>query len=66
MANFGESKTLVIHPASTIFLDRDPEAAKLAGAGPGTIRIAVGLEHPDDIINDIEQALYVVTKGEKK
>jgi methionine-gamma-lyase len=56
-ASLGEVKTLVIHPASTSHRQLDPAAMEAAGIGVGTVRIAVGIEHPDDLWADLEQAL---------
>ncbi len=59
LANIGDAKTLVIHPASTTH-QQLTEAEQLAtGVTPDFIRLSVGLEHIDDIIEDIEQALAV-------
>lgn len=56
-ANVGDAKTLIIHPASTTHQQLDETAQKAAGVFPGLLRISVGIEHIDDIINDLEQAL---------
>jgi methionine-gamma-lyase len=55
-ASLGNSKTMVIHPASTSHRMYSDEALAAAGIGEGTVRIAVGLEHPDDIWEDFLQA----------
>jgi methionine-gamma-lyase len=55
--SLGDVKTLVMHPASTSHRQLSDEQLHAAGIGPGTIRIAVGIEHPDDIWTDLEQAL---------
>jgi len=56
-ANLGDAKTIASHPASTTHL-RVPEADRVqVGITDGLVRISVGLEHIDDIINDVEQAL---------
>jgi O-acetylhomoserine (thiol)-lyase len=47
----------VIHPASTTHFRMSDEALRAAGIGPGTIRLSIGLEDPDDLIRDLEQAL---------
>jgi O-acetylhomoserine (thiol)-lyase len=57
LANVADAKSLVIHPATTTHQQLSPEARRAAGAGPETIRLSVGLEDPDDLIADIEQAL---------
>lgn len=57
LANVGDSKSLVIHPASTTHQQLDEAAQKAAGITPGTVRISVGIENVDDLLNDLEQAL---------
>jgi O-acetylhomoserine (thiol)-lyase len=57
LANIGDAKTLVIHPASTTHRQLNEEQQVAAGVGPDMIRLSVGIEHIDDIIADIEQAL---------
>lgn len=55
--SLGDVSTLVMHPASTSHRGLDAAALAAAGIGEATVRIAPGLEHPDDLWNDIEQAL---------
>jgi len=57
LANVGDAKTLVIQPSATTHQQLSEEAQLAAGVYPAQIRISVGLEHIDDIIADIEQAL---------
>lgn len=57
LANIGDAKTLVIHPASTICADYPAEDKALMGVTEDMIRVSVGIENPDDIINDFRQAL---------
>ncbi len=57
LANVGDAKTLVIHPASTTHLQVDAEHLKAAGVGEDMIRLSVGLEDPGDIIDDLAGAL---------
>lgn len=57
VANVGDAKTLVIHPASTTHQQLSKEEQKSSGVLPEGIRVSVGIEHIDDIINDFEQAL---------
>ncbi|WP_093335263.1 homocysteine synthase [Salibacterium halotolerans] len=57
VANIGDAKTLVIHPGSTTHQQLTEEDQKAAGLSPDLIRISAGIEHADDIIADIEQAL---------
>lgn len=56
-ANLGDTRTIVTHPASTTHSKLTEEERLSVGISPGLIRIAVGLEHSDDILNDVEQAL---------
>ena len=57
LANVGDAKTLVIHPASTTHRQLDKDQQLAAGVDPDMIRISVGLETLDDILWDIDQAL---------
>ena len=57
LANVGDAKTLVIHPASTTHSQLSESERNESGATPGLIRVSVGIEHIDDIIEDFEQAL---------
>jgi len=57
LANLGDAKTLVIHPASTTHAQLNDEEQKASGVTPSLIRISVGIEHIDDIKEDIDQAL---------
>ncbi len=57
LANVGDAKTLVIHPASTTHQQVPPEEREQAGVGDDMIRISVGLENVEDILWDLEQAL---------
>jgi len=57
LANVGDAKTLVIHPASTTHQQLSTEEQLSSGVTPEQIRVSVGIEHIDDIINDFEQAL---------
>jgi O-acetylhomoserine (thiol)-lyase len=59
LANIGDSKTLVIHPASTTHQQLNAEEQLAAGVTPDFIRVSVGTEHIDDIIADFDQALRV-------
>lgn len=60
LANVGDAKTLAIHPASTTHEQLSAEAQLASGVAPGQIRIAVGIEHIDDIIADFEGAFAAV------
>jgi len=55
LANVGDAKSLVIHPASTTHRQLDEQELRAAGVGPGTIRLSVGIEDADDLIWDLEQ-----------
>lgn len=57
LANVGDSRSLVIHPASTTHQQLDTEGLRLAGVDPGMVRMSVGLESPDDLIADLRRAL---------
>lgn len=57
LANIGDTRSLIIHPASTTHRQLSDEQKVAAGAGPDVIRLSVGLEDVDDIIADLEQAL---------
>lgn len=57
LANVGDAKSLAIHPASTTHQQLTPEEQKSAGVTPGFVRLSVGLEHIDDILVDLEEAL---------
>ena len=56
VANVGDAKTLIIHPAATTHQQLSAEAQKAAGVFPGLLRLSVGIEHIDDIKNDLQQA----------
>ncbi len=57
LANIGDTRSLVIHPASTTHRQLSDEQKVAAGAGPDVVRLSIGIEDADDIIADIEQAL---------
>ena len=59
LANIGDVRSLVIHPASTTHRQLSPEQQLAAGATPGLVRLSVGIEHVDDIIADLEAGLRV-------
>lgn len=63
LANVGDAKTLVIHPASTTHHRMDAQALEDAGISEGLIRISVGIEDIDDLITDISKGLYASQKG---
>ncbi|MGD0722628.1 MAG: PLP-dependent transferase [Roseiarcus sp.] len=57
VANIGDARSLAIHPASTTHQQLTPEEQHAAGVTPGYVRLSVGLEHPEDILADLAQAL---------
>ena len=57
LANIGDTRSLIIHPASTTHRQLSPEQQVAAGAGPDVLRLSIGLESIDDIIRDLDQAL---------
>jgi O-acetylhomoserine (thiol)-lyase len=63
LANVGDAKTLVIHPASTTHQQLSAEQLAAAGIGEDMIRLSVGLEEPDDILEDLGQALRAAQKS---
>jgi O-acetylhomoserine (thiol)-lyase len=63
LANVGDCRSLVIHPASTTHFRMSDEALSSAGIGPGTIRLSIGLESPDDLIDDLKRALKAAEKA---
>ena len=63
LVNIGDAKSLACHPASTTHRQLSPEELERAGVSEDLVRISVGIEHIDDIIADVEQALAKVTAG---
>src|SRR5213075_479601 len=63
LANVGDCRSLVIHPASTTHFRMDDAALAQAGITPGTIRLSIGLEDADDLIDDLKRALKVAEKA---
>ena len=59
-ANIGDSKSLVIHPASTTHAEMNEEELKQVGIQQNSIRLSIGTEHIDDIIADLDQAFAAV------
>ena len=66
LANVGDCRSLVIHPASTTHFRMSDEALAAAGITQGTIRLSIGLEDPDDLIDDLKRALKVAEKTAAK
>lgn len=63
LANVGDCRSLVIHPASTTHSRMSDEALAQAGIGQGTIRLSIGLEDADDLIDDLKRALKAAEKS---
>jgi O-acetylhomoserine/O-acetylserine sulfhydrylase len=66
VANVGDSKTLIIHPATTTHQQLTETEQLLAGVTPSLLRLSVGIEHIDDIKSDLQQAFDLVVKAEKE
>ena len=62
LANVGDAKSLIIHPASTTHSQLEPEEQEATGVTPELIRLSVGIEHIDDILADLGQALRAATE----
>jgi O-acetylhomoserine (thiol)-lyase len=60
VANIGDARSLAIHPASTTHSQLSPEDQAASGVTPGYVRLSIGIEHSDDIIADLTQALAAV------
>ena len=63
LANVGDAKSLVIHPATTTHYRMDDSALRAAGITEGTVRLSVGLESADDLVEDLGRALYASQKA---
>src|ERR1700684_825736 len=63
LVNLGDAKSLACHPASTTHRQMSPEEQLAAGVAPGGIRLSVGIEHIDDILADLDQALAAAAAG---
>ena len=57
VANIGDARSLAIHPATTTHSQLTEKELLAAGVTPGYVRLSIGIEHPDDIIADLDQAL---------
>jgi O-acetylhomoserine (thiol)-lyase len=64
VANIGDARSLAIHPASTTHSQLTPAERLLTGVTDGYVRLSIGLEHIDDILSDIDQALHAAMSGE--
>ena len=65
LANVGDAKSLAIHPATTTHSQLNAEQQLAGGISPELVRLSIGIEHIDDIIEDIEQALAAATVPER-
>jgi len=65
VANIGDTRSLAIHPASTTHSQLSPEEQLATGVNPNYVRLAVGIEHPDDILADLDQALGTATGAKR-
>jgi O-acetylhomoserine (thiol)-lyase len=63
VANIGDVRSLIIHPASTTHSQLSPEEQLSSGVTPGLVRLSVGLEHIDDIIADLEHGFAAARKA---
>ena len=63
LANIGDAKSLIIHPASTTHHRMGAEALAAAGIEAGMVRVSVGLEDPKDLIADLKSGLRAALKG---
>jgi len=63
LVNLGDAKSLACHPASSTHRQMSPEQQRLAGIGPETLRLSIGIEHIDDILADLDQALAAAVRG---
>jgi O-acetylhomoserine (thiol)-lyase len=66
LVNIGDAKSLACHPASTTHRQMSAEQQRMAGVLPETIRLSIGIEHIDDIIEDIDQALARACAGSSR
>ena len=57
LANIGDTRSLILHPASTTHRQLTDEQRLAAGAGPDVVRLSIGLETADDLIRDLDEAL---------
>ena len=57
VANIGDARSLVIHPATTTHSQLTPEEQLASGVTPGYVRLSLGIEHAEDLLSDLKQAL---------
>jgi len=63
LANVGDAKSLALHPASTSHGQLSEEQQRASGLTPELVRLSIGIEHIDDIIDDLDQALQKAGKS---
>ncbi|MCP5373016.1 MAG: O-acetylhomoserine aminocarboxypropyltransferase [Hyphomicrobiales bacterium] len=63
LANIGDTRSLILHPASTTHRQLSPEQQVAAGAGPDVVRLSIGLETADDLLRDLDRGLAATTTG---
>jgi len=61
VANLGDTRSLIIHSASTTHRQLTPEQQEAAGAGANVVRLSIGIENAEDLISDLDQALAAAT-----
>ena len=66
LVNIGDAKSLACHPASTTHRQMPEAEQRKAGITPETIRLSIGIEHRDDIIADLDQALAAAARAQRK
>ena len=57
VANIGDARSLAIHPATTTHSQLTPEEQLASGVTPGYVRLSMGIEHPEELLSDLKQAL---------
>jgi methionine-gamma-lyase len=60
--SLGGNESLIEHPATMTHADVPPEEREAMGVGPALVRLSVGIEHPDDLIRDLDQALAAIDR----
>ena len=66
VANIGDARSLAIHPATSTHSQLSPKEQAATGVTPGFVRLSVGIEHIDDILADLDQALSTARAGAAK
>jgi hypothetical protein len=65
VANLGDTRSLMIHSASTTHRQLTPEQQEAAGAAPNVVRVSIGIEDADDLIADLDRALSAAAAGDR-